>query len=76
MTGTDRIARKFRDSRATARGGGEACTSGKNTGARFRTAFPATPSPGRIRKSNRAHSSISAQEDTHGTRYSPRVSRR
>src|SRR3990170_2710359 len=72
MMGMERIDRKSRISPGTAGAGGVSVTSGKKTGALFCTALPATPSPGRIRKSNRLHSSILKQEETHGVSSSPR----
>ncbi len=76
MTGTERMEVKSRNSRGTASVGGFVFTSGKKTGARFRAAFPETPSPGRTTKSITVHSSISTHEETHGARSSPRASRR
>ena len=76
MIGTERMEVKSRNSRGTASVGGFVFTSGKKTGARFRAAFPETPSPARTTKSIIAHSSISTHEETHGTRSSPRASRR
>ena len=76
MTGTERMEEKSRNSRGTANVGGSAFTSGKKTAARFRAAFPDTPSPGRTTKSICEHSSIATHEETHGARNSPSASRR